>query len=111
MVITFANSCLLGLAHWPTHVAHVTDGTIVSMNNMKSFAELDEIKAYHQKQGLLDSPLMALCYRWLREDRERLRNKKQQQQLEPGTGLPHTKWDELKDDMDKHGDKYYNYWK
>jgi CCR4-NOT complex subunit CAF16 len=50
---------------------------------------------------------MTLCLGWLKEDRDRLRNKKQ---LDPATGLPHSKWDEMSENMKAYGDKFYNYW-
>jgi CCR4-NOT complex subunit CAF16 len=57
---------------------------------------------------LIDSPFTTLCLQWLREDRDKLRNIKQ---IDPATGLPHSKWDEMSENMKKNGDKYYNYWK
>ncbi|KAI8388192.1 P-loop containing nucleoside triphosphate hydrolase protein [Radiomyces spectabilis] len=107
--IVYATHIFDGLGEWPTHVAHVTDGTIVSMNDMQQFIELERVKETHFAQKQLDSPLMRLCYQWLRDDRDRLRNKRRK--IDPATGQPHTKWDDLSEDMKQHGDKYYNYWK
>ncbi|KAI9322565.1 P-loop containing nucleoside triphosphate hydrolase protein [Dichotomocladium elegans] len=108
--ILYATHIFDGLAQWPTHVAHMMDGTVLSKNDMSNFKELEEIKEYHSQHKLMDSPLMALCYKWLREDRDRSLAKINKPE-EPATGLPHSKWDELSEDMKKNGDKYYNYWK
>lgn len=100
------------MAQWPTHVAHVSEGTILSMNDMKNFPELQEIKKYHQEHDLQDSPLMALCYKWLREDREKHeRQRRNEPTTTTGGGVPQTRWDVLSEDTDRYGDKYYNYWK
>ena len=106
--IVYATHIFDGLGDWATHIAHVADGKCLSMNNVKDFAEFEEIKAQHRKENRVDSPLTTLCLKWLRDDRERLRNKKS---IDPVTGLPHSKWDEISDNMKKFGDKYYNYWK
>ncbi|CAO3642606.1 unnamed protein product [Cunninghamella echinulata] len=106
--IVYATHIFDGLGQWPTHVAHVTEGTIVGMHTMdSSFDELEKIKKEHHLKQSLDSPLMELCYLWLRDDRERLKNKKIE--INEETGLPKSKWDDLKDL--RYGDKYYNYWK
>ncbi|KAI8981670.1 P-loop containing nucleoside triphosphate hydrolase protein [Mycotypha africana] len=108
--IVYATHIFDGLGDWPTHIAHVADGRVLALHNVKDdvWPELDAIKAEHREKGLLDSPLTSLCLGWLREDRERLRNRKK---LDPATGQPHTKWDDLSEDMKKNGDKFYNYWK
>ncbi|CDS08096.1 hypothetical protein LRAMOSA02045 [Lichtheimia ramosa] len=105
--ILYATHIFDGLAQWPTQIAHVSDGSVVSMEDMNNCKELEDIKQYHRDNNILDSPLMALCYKWLREDYARQKAKP----VDPSTGQPHTKWDDLSEDMKHHGDKYYNYWK
>ncbi|CAO3613070.1 unnamed protein product [Cunninghamella blakesleeana] len=105
--IVYATHIFDGLGQWPTEVVHMTDGTVASIHKMdETFEELEKIRKEHELKQSLDSPLMALCYLWLRDDRKQLRN--QQKEIEADTGLPHSKWDELKDL--RYGDKYYNYW-
>ncbi|KAG2237448.1 P-loop containing nucleoside triphosphate hydrolase protein [Thamnidium elegans] len=106
--IVYATHIFDGLGDFATHVAHVADGKCLSMNEMKNFEEFEKIKIKHQQEKRLDSPLTTLCIQWLREDRDRLRNIKR---IDPVTGLPHSKWDEMSENMKKNGDKYYNYWK
>ncbi|ORX53975.1 P-loop containing nucleoside triphosphate hydrolase protein [Hesseltinella vesiculosa] len=106
--IVYATHIFDGLGSWPTHVAHVTEGSIQEFRTMDDFEELEQAKQDHVRDERLDSPFMEVCYKWLREDREKLRNRKP---IDPETGLPHTKWDELSANMKKYGDKYYNYWK
>ncbi|KAG0172800.1 CCR4-NOT regulatory complex component [Apophysomyces sp. BC1015] len=106
--IVYATHIFDGLGQWPTHVAHVADGTVLAIHDMDKFEELEKIKEYHAKHRILDSPLMGLCYKWLRDDRQRQMNVKQ---IDPSTGQPHTKWDDLSEDMQSHGDKFFNYWK
>ncbi|KAL0095788.1 P-loop containing nucleoside triphosphate hydrolase protein [Phycomyces blakesleeanus] len=106
--IIYATHIFDGLGEWPTHLAHVNEGTILSLNQMNDFKELEEIKAYYREHQLLDSPLMGLCYRWLRQDKM---VRKSELPIDPATGLPHTRWDDLSEEMKKYGDKYYNYWK
>ncbi|KAI8341176.1 P-loop containing nucleoside triphosphate hydrolase protein [Chlamydoabsidia padenii] len=109
--IVYATHIFDGLGQWPTHVAHVTEGTIVGLHTMDDhFEELEKAKQDNRNRHSLDSPLMELCYEWLRQDKEQLSNKNAKP-IHPDTGLPHTKWDDLGADMKNHGDKYYNYWK
>ncbi|KAI7854248.1 P-loop containing nucleoside triphosphate hydrolase protein [Circinella umbellata] len=107
--IIYATHIFDGLGTWMTHIARMADGAILVKQDMKNFPEFEALKKYHQEHGLMDSPLMALCYNWLKEDKKR-HDSKVKVPLEPDTGLPHSKWDELKDDMKQYGDKYYNYW-
>jgi CCR4-NOT complex subunit CAF16 len=80
----------------------------LSLNDVKEFPLFDEIKRKYKEQSRVDSPLTTLCITWLREDRDRHRNVKT---IDPATGLPHSKWDEMSENMKRNGDKYYNYWK
>lgn len=106
--IVYATHIFDGLGDWATHIAHVADGKVLSLHDVSNFPEYDAIKAHHIAKQRVDSPFTTLCLGWLRDDRERLRNRKR---IDPATGLPHSKWDELSDNMKKYGDKYYNYWK
>jgi CCR4-NOT complex subunit CAF16 len=104
----YATHIFDGLGDWATHIAHVTDGTCLSLHSVADFPELEKIKQEHRKRESSDSPLTTVCLGWLREDRDRLRNKKP---IDPTTGLPHTKWDDMSENMKANGDKYFNYWK
>lgn len=106
--IVYATHIFDGLGDWATHIAHIADGKCLSMNDVKDFPEFDDIKKKHKDENRVDSPLTTLCLNWLREDRQRHRNVKT---IDPATGLPHSKWDEISENMRKYGDKYYNYWK
>ncbi|KAI9259074.1 P-loop containing nucleoside triphosphate hydrolase protein [Sporodiniella umbellata] len=106
--IVYATHIFDGLGDWASHIAHVADGTCLAMHDLKNFPELDEKKKEHRMRDSLDAPLTALCMDWLREDRNRLRNKKQ---IDPATGLPHSKWSDMSENMNQNGDKYFNYWK
>ena len=76
----------------------------------KTFTQLEVIKEKQRQSNRLDSPLTELCYKWLREDREVLRNAKPVP-INPDTGLPYTKWDELSENMKQYQDRFYNYWR
>ncbi|KAI8344342.1 P-loop containing nucleoside triphosphate hydrolase protein [Chlamydoabsidia padenii] len=105
--IVYATHIFDGLGQWPTHVAHVSEGTVMECHALNDqFEALERIKKNNQQRQSLDSPLMELCYEWLRKDRARRQDKK----IDPATGLPHTKWDDLGANMKEFGDKYYNYW-
>jgi CCR4-NOT complex subunit CAF16 len=67
----------------------------------------------------MGSPLLKVVEQWLREDLRELRllqaeeRKKAEQERDRvllGEEKPKTKWDTLSDNVDKYGDKYYNYW-
>ncbi|KAI9475695.1 MAG: P-loop containing nucleoside triphosphate hydrolase protein [Benjaminiella poitrasii] len=106
--IVYATHIFDGLGDWATHIAHVADGKCLSIYDMNNFPEFEAMKKTHREKRLVDSPLTSLCLQWLRKDREKLRNIKS---VDPLTGLPHSKWDEMSEDMKNLGDKYYNYWK
>ncbi|KAI8060210.1 P-loop containing nucleoside triphosphate hydrolase protein [Gongronella butleri] len=108
--IVYATHIFDGLGDWPTHVAHVTQGTIVDVYPMDTtFTQLEIIKEKQRQDNRLDSPLTELCYKWLRADRDVLRHTKPVP-INPDTGLPFTRWDELKENMKQYQDRYYNYW-
>ncbi|CAO3675828.1 unnamed protein product [Umbelopsis vinacea] len=112
--IVYATHIFDGLGEWPTHIAHISDGTTVSLNHVNSYPEFDSFKERHRKENRIDSPLMALCLSLLRQDKIREKEKRargQMPQIDARTGQPHTKWDELSEDMKTYGDKYFNYWK
>ncbi|KAI8972377.1 P-loop containing nucleoside triphosphate hydrolase protein [Pilobolus umbonatus] len=106
--IVYATHIFDGLGDWATHIAHVADGHCLSFHDIHHCAELDAIKEEHKSRSRLDSPLTTLCLQWLREDRDRQRNKKE---INPETGLPYSRWEEMSENMKINGDKYYNYWK
>ncbi|ORX88534.1 P-loop containing nucleoside triphosphate hydrolase protein [Basidiobolus meristosporus CBS 931.73] len=103
--IVYATHIFDGIGSWPTHVAHMAEGALVELVDYNSFPELEEIKS--QPGIVLDSPLLRLVERWLREDSKELKKKRR----ELRGYKEHTKWDELSENVDKFGDKYYNYWK
>ncbi|CAO3683824.1 unnamed protein product [Umbelopsis ramanniana] len=112
--IVYATHIFDGLGEWPTHIAHVSDGTTISIHAVNDYPEFDAFKERHLDERRIDSPLMALCLSLLREDKARERAKKAQGKLppvDPRTGQLHTRWDDLSDDMKTYGDKYFNYWK
>ena len=92
-----------------THIVRMADGTVLSKHDVKNFPEFDELKQMQRDRGFADSPLMALCYKWLKEDAKRPIGYAKTH-VEEETGMPHSRWDELKD-INKYGDKYYDYWK
>ncbi|KAI8142923.1 P-loop containing nucleoside triphosphate hydrolase protein [Fennellomyces sp. T-0311] len=106
--IVYTTHIFDGLSSWMTHVARMADGTILSKHDVNDFPEFDELKKRHKEEGVMDSPLMALCYKWLKEDMKRP-VEEDKKNVEEETGLPHSRWDELKD-IKKYGDKYYDYW-
>ncbi|KAI7905903.1 P-loop containing nucleoside triphosphate hydrolase protein [Cokeromyces recurvatus] len=106
--IVYATHIFDGLGDWATHIAHVADGKCLSIHDVNNFPEFEEMRKRHKEKNLVDSPLTSLCLEWLRKDREKLRNIKA---IDPETGLPHSKWDDMSKDMKNLGDKYYNYWK
>src|SRR6266498_4251711 len=67
----------------------------------------------------MDSPLLKVVEQWLREDLREIRllqtEKRKKSEHERDKVLlceekPITNWDILSDNVEKHGDKYYNYW-
>ena len=103
-------------------------GQIVASYEFSNFPELDAVIAEQvQLQSTLsstalrkhmDSPLLIVVERWLREDLKELRalkdannNKDKKDRVFFGEAGPKTRWDELEKDVDNYGDKYYNYWK
>jgi CCR4-NOT complex subunit CAF16 len=105
----YATHIFDGLGEWPTHIAHISDGTTLSLNHVNNYPEFDSFKERHIKEHRIDSPLMALCLSLLRQDKIREKARRasgQLPQIDPRTGQPHTKWDELSEDMKTYGDKY-----
>lgn len=121
----------LGLGDWPTHITHIKRGKIVASHDFhNNFPELDNMMTQQlliNKQQLtnrqlyrnMGSPLLKVVEQWLREDLRELRllqaeeRKKAEQERDKvllGEEKPKTKWDILSDNVDKYGDKYYNYW-
>ncbi|KAI9495144.1 P-loop containing nucleoside triphosphate hydrolase protein [Zychaea mexicana] len=107
--IVYTTHIFDGLSSWMSHVVRMADGAVLAKYDINDFPEYDAVKKYHREHGMMDSPLMALCYKWIKEDHRR-GGDQAKRQVEPETGLPHSKWDDLKGDMKQFGDKYYNYW-
>jgi CCR4-NOT complex subunit CAF16 len=87
----------------------MAEGTTLSLNHVNNYPEFDLFKTRHLKENRIDSPLMALCLSLLRQDQARERAKKaagHKPQIDAWTGQPHTRWDDLSEDMKSHGDKY-----
>ncbi|GES92196.1 glutamate-rich WD repeat containing [Rhizophagus clarus] len=123
--IVYATHIFDGLGDWPTHIAHIKRGNIVAFHDFhKNFPELENMISSIGKQQLtnnrnMGSPLLKVVEQWLREDLRELRllqaeeRKKAEQERDKvllGEEKAKTKWDVLSDDVDKYGDKYYNYW-
>ncbi len=73
--IVYATHIFDGLGDWPTHVAHMRNGQIVRLQDVRSsFPELEaEIQSTGDRTGM--SPLMRVVEKWLREDLRIRRNK------------------------------------
>ena len=105
--VVYATHIFDGLSDWPTHVVHMRDGKIQTFRNAENFPELDAVK--HKDR--FDSCLLLVVEQWLREDlneSRRLRAVAARAESKEEGGP--TLWDDLKDDMKTHGDKYYDYW-
>ncbi|CAG8750054.1 13115_t:CDS:2 [Dentiscutata erythropus] len=137
--IVHATHIFDGLGDWPTHIAHIKRGTIVAFHDLNQFPELDkmihqqlQLRSYYNEvddrtnQKLfsyyrknMESPLLKVVEQWLREDFQELRllqaeeRKKAEQEQDKvllGEEVPRTKWDDLSENVNAYGDKYYNYW-
>ncbi|KAJ2960487.1 hypothetical protein NQZ79_g4092 [Umbelopsis isabellina] len=107
--ILYATHIFDGLGEWPTHIAHMADGTVMSHNSTDNYPEFDAFKTRHRQENRVDSPLMALCLSLLRQDKQRQlagNASGDKRQIDSWTGQPHTKWDDLSEDMKSYGDKY-----
>ncbi|KAI9294065.1 P-loop containing nucleoside triphosphate hydrolase protein [Neoconidiobolus thromboides FSU 785] len=142
--ILYATHIFDGLGFWPTHVAHIHRGEILSLNpildikdkkedkkkeenaqlrhphlnlRLSEFPELLDAVAHTQHQldngEIADSPLLKIVEKWLRLDFIDRLQKGDIRAHGSGEGATtqHSIWDELSEDVDKYGDKYYNYWK
>eukprot|EP00158_Paraphelidium_tribonemae_P006422 Partr_v1_DN27811_c1_g1_i1_m23135 putative (ABC) transporter len=108
--IVYATHIFDGLGDWPTHIAHMNQGTIVKVytyDELKQSAPEfqpakpgDDVQLWRQ----LNSPLLAVVERWLRGDFDGA--KKRSKLVSSGE----TTWDRLSENSRVHGDKYYNYW-
>ena len=124
----YATHIFDGLGSWPTCVSHMKRGQMVASYEFSNFPELDAVIAEQvQLQSTLsstalrkhmDSPLLIVVERWLREDLRELRalkdanNKKDEKdRVLLGEARPRTRWDELEEDVNNYGDRYYNYWR
>ncbi|KAL1924705.1 uncharacterized protein VTP21DRAFT_4359 [Calcarisporiella thermophila] len=105
--IVYATHIFDGIGEWPTHFVRMVKGTVVQTHEITNFPEFDAFREYHQKHRIADSPLMAMCLTWLKQDRALLRREKLKNKDEHKP----TRWEELSEDMKTFGDRYYNYWK
>ncbi|CAI2175512.1 10950_t:CDS:2 [Funneliformis geosporum] len=131
--IVYATHIFDGLGDWPTHVSHIKRGTIVSFHDFnKNFTELDEMISQlsqlkdinsnlirSQSRRNMDSPLLKVVEKWLREDlreirllqaEERKKSEHERDKVLLNEEKPTNKWDILSENVETHGDKYYNYW-
>ncbi|KAJ3035134.1 CCR4-NOT regulatory complex component [Rhizophlyctis rosea] len=118
--ILYATHIFDGLGGWPTHLAHMVEGTLELVRDMREgFPELEEIKRERMGEGsgredgvlggvMFNSPLLLLVEKWLAEDHRR---RKEKEQSRHDDGRAKTRWDVLSDNMRQYGDKYYNYWR
>ncbi len=109
--IVYATHIFDGLGGFPTHVAHMTAGTIDIVRDLTlsgTFKELDQERqrSVNEKGNVEitdNSPLLRVVEQWLRQD---YLNRVPQ----GSDGKPKTKWEILSENMREYGDKFYNYW-
>ncbi|CAG8488492.1 3465_t:CDS:2 [Paraglomus brasilianum] len=119
--IVYATHIFDGLGSWPTCVSHMKRGRIIASYEFSNFPELDAVIAEQVQlrstlsstalRQHMDSPLLIIVERWLREDLQELRALRDANNNKDEKDRPRTRWDELEDDVNNYGDKYYNYWK
>ena len=99
--ILYATHIFDGLGDWPSHVAHIRNGTVVAVHDFKNFPELEQAKSVPS----FDSPLLRVVEKWLRADFEEARARKKQ--------ISSIKTDvEKKGENDRvYGDRFFNYWR
>ncbi|KAI9223921.1 P-loop containing nucleoside triphosphate hydrolase protein [Blastocladiella britannica] len=98
--IIYATHIFDGMLDWPTHVARMRHGEILSTTPFASLVADAKLPTSY------DSPLLRIVEGWLRDDRKY----RELHNLGDGEKKERTKWDDLKDDMRKNGDRYYDYW-
>jgi CCR4-NOT complex subunit CAF16 len=110
--ILYATHIFDGLGEWPTHLAHISSGSVKKLVNLSEpFPELDTLLATTLPSSSnplhFTSPLLKVVEAWLRQD------DKESKELElSGSDKPlPTRWDILSDNMKQYADKYYNYWR
>jgi CCR4-NOT complex subunit CAF16 len=102
--IVYATHIFDGIMDWPSHIAHMVDGTLDFIRDVKlDFPELRLIESNPAK--LTHSPLLMIAEEWLRRDYAYLKSK------QPLATANKTRWDVLAENMKEYGDKYYNYWR
>ena len=126
--ILYATHIFDGLSAWPSHLAHMHDGTLRHFVGpiSEGFPELEAMKLKCQTMEVWNSPLLMVMESWLRKDLEDLQKLRREaaEQMKSATpsetiedlvygedkGLADTKWTRLKEDAKTHGDRYYDYW-
>lgn len=110
--ILYATHIFDGLGGWPTHVAHMSNGSMVHVRDVeRDFPEMQEAVAQLKSRNAYfhNSALLLVVEKWLRDDTQQTDREKGVQLNE--LGQPITKWDILSENMKAFGDKYYNYWR
>lgn len=109
--ILYATHIFDGLGRWPTHVAHIAEGTIDVVRDLASpagFPELEEMKGSRMVNagGILDnSPLLLVVEKWLRDDLKKVRKEGKRNQ----EGKVMTKWEVLSENMKEVSDLFVSY--
>ena len=79
----------------------------------------EETNSQLQLYRNMSSPLLKVVEQWLRDDlrelrllqaEERKKVEQERNQVLLGEEKPKTKWDDLSENADEYGDRYYNYW-
>lgn len=101
--IVYATHIFDGLGSWPTHLGHLSFGTLQVLKPITAFSS--QLEAHRTNPSNYDnSPLLMLVEGWLRADKAKLVGSKNKNEI-------------IKDRIQarnedrKNGDKWYNYWR
>ena len=113
--ILYATHIFDGLGEWPTHLAHIANGSVKKLQSLADpFPELDEIMGKPVSVSMtplhFTSPLLKVVEVWLRQDETEAKARELAEHGSLGKVLP-TRWEVLSENMKAHGDKFYNYWR
>eukprot|EP01111_Echinosteliopsis_oligospora_P016366 TRINITY_DN6773_c0_g1_i1.p1 TRINITY_DN6773_c0_g1~~TRINITY_DN6773_c0_g1_i1.p1 ORF type:complete len:298 (+),score=69.03 TRINITY_DN6773_c0_g1_i1:84-977(+) len=109
VTIIYATHIFDGLGEWPTHIAHISNGSITTFDSMPNLVELQILRS---KQSLAhssdDSPLLLFVEILLRQEFEvkkkrRIEHPKKEKDMM-------TVVEKKGEDMRQYRDKFYNYW-
>nr|CAG8495581.1 9967_t:CDS:2 [Entrophospora candida] len=104
--IIYATHIFDGLGDWPSHIAHMKDGAIITFHKKLSPGIISLLRRN------MVSPLLKVVEQWLREDFLELKKRREleKQKVENerdkvllGEENPKTKWDRLSEDANTHG--------